>query len=247
MENYDLSNTTPKVLKHVDVYNRLYELIKDGTYPVGTQLPSEPELAEQMQVSRMTLRRSLALLEEDGLVSLVRGKGNFIKQSNLSAETRRLTGIQHPMLACCDGKYDSVELEFRIEIPTKSILESLNQKTAAVVLVDRWYKQGDDPVGYSLSLVPIESISQSGIDLNRTQELKEYLESTVYKSADNATSTFSYSTTGNFTAAKYTLSKKNAFIMIQDNLYHNNGDLLVNSKHYVPVDKFKIQIALKQD
>lgn len=32
-------------------------MIQDGVYPPGSQLPSEPELALQMDVSRMTLRR----------------------------------------------------------------------------------------------------------------------------------------------------------------------------------------------
>ncbi|MFQ8732363.1 MAG: GntR family transcriptional regulator [Enterocloster bolteae] len=62
-------------LKHVKVYNRLYSMIQDGVYPPGSQLPSEPELALQMDVSRMTLRRALALLQEDNLVINIRGEG----------------------------------------------------------------------------------------------------------------------------------------------------------------------------
>ena len=49
-------------LKHVRVYDRLYRLIQEGVYPPGSQLPSEPDLAAQMGVSRMTLRRALSLL-----------------------------------------------------------------------------------------------------------------------------------------------------------------------------------------
>ena len=60
-------------------------MIQEGVYPPGTQLPSEPELASRMGVSRMTLRRALSLLIDDGLVKNIRGKGNFIRaQENLS-------------------------------------------------------------------------------------------------------------------------------------------------------------------
>ncbi|MFI3326260.1 MAG: GntR family transcriptional regulator [Clostridia bacterium] len=246
MEGYNLSNETPKVLKHVEVYNKLYELIKDGTFPVGSQLPTEPELAEMMQVSRMTLRRSLALLQEDELVTLVRGKGNFIKKSTLTTDMRHLAGIQHPFRSCCDGKYDHIEIEFRIEVPTPAILEAMNYKTAAVVISDRWYMQDAECVGYSLSIIPIETISASGVDLNNTKELEEYLENSVYKLANTATSTFSYSTSGNFSASRHKLSQANAFILINDYLYEKNGDLMVYTKHYIPVDKFKIQISLTQ-
>ena len=54
----DVISEKAKKLKHVKVYNRLYSMIQDGVYPPGSQLPSEPELALQMDVSRMTLRSS---------------------------------------------------------------------------------------------------------------------------------------------------------------------------------------------
>ena len=73
----DVLSEKAKKLKHVKVYNRLYSMIQDGVYPPGSQLPSEPELALQMDVSRMTLRRALALLQEDNLVINIRGKGKF--------------------------------------------------------------------------------------------------------------------------------------------------------------------------
>ena len=44
-----------KKLKHVRVYDQLYEQILNGTYPAGSQLPSETLLSEHMGVSRMTL------------------------------------------------------------------------------------------------------------------------------------------------------------------------------------------------
>ena len=68
----DVLSEKAKKLKHVKVYNRLYSMIQDGVYPPGSQLPSEPELALQMDVSRMTLRRALALLQEDNLVINIR-------------------------------------------------------------------------------------------------------------------------------------------------------------------------------
>ena len=84
MEQDEVSEKVRK-LKHVKVYNRLYSMIQDGVYPPGSQLPSEPDLAQQMDVSRMTLRRALALLQEDDLVINIRGKGNFINETDPDA------------------------------------------------------------------------------------------------------------------------------------------------------------------
>lgn len=64
-------------LKHVKIYNELYELIQNGTYEPGSQLPSETTLSATMNVSRMTLRKALTLLREDGLIKDVQGVGHL--------------------------------------------------------------------------------------------------------------------------------------------------------------------------
>ena len=66
-------------LKHVKIYNELYELIQNGTYEPGSQLPSETTLSATMNVSRMTLRKALTLLREDGLIKDVQGVGHFVQ------------------------------------------------------------------------------------------------------------------------------------------------------------------------
>lgn len=46
----------------------LNKKIVDGTWPVGTLLPSEPDLAQELKVSRDTLRRALGELSQWGLL-----------------------------------------------------------------------------------------------------------------------------------------------------------------------------------
>lgn len=53
-------------LKHVRVYDQLYEMIQNGSFPPDSRLPSETILSAQLDVSRMTLRKALTLLQEDG-------------------------------------------------------------------------------------------------------------------------------------------------------------------------------------
>ncbi len=53
---------------------RLAEAIKLGVFAPGDRLPAERDLAELMQVSRMTLREALAALREAGFVETRRGR-----------------------------------------------------------------------------------------------------------------------------------------------------------------------------
>ncbi|MFH8836223.1 GntR family transcriptional regulator [Streptomyces sp. NPDC017868] len=60
--------------------------ITTGHLAAGTRLPSEPRLAAQYKVSTPTLRNALALLQAEGFIEKVHGKGNFVHRP-----LRRLT------------------------------------------------------------------------------------------------------------------------------------------------------------
>lgn len=64
-----------------EVLVRLREQILDGTYAVGTALPSEADLAVIHGVSRRTVRTALATLARQGQVESHRGSGWFVQPS----------------------------------------------------------------------------------------------------------------------------------------------------------------------
>jgi GntR family transcriptional regulator len=59
------------------VYLVLRENIRNGTYPVGGALPTEPELCDAFGVSRITVKRAMRNLAAEGLVLRQRGRGTF--------------------------------------------------------------------------------------------------------------------------------------------------------------------------
>ncbi|MGZ8581572.1 MAG: GntR family transcriptional regulator [Actinomycetota bacterium] len=59
------------------VRDDLLSRITSGRIPPGSKLPPEPELAEELGVSRPTLREALRSLEEDGFVTRTRGAGTY--------------------------------------------------------------------------------------------------------------------------------------------------------------------------
>lgn len=48
------------------------------SYPAGSRIPSEAELATAYHVSIVTVRKAVALLAERGLLEVIRGKGTFV-------------------------------------------------------------------------------------------------------------------------------------------------------------------------
>ncbi len=61
------------------VANQLTKAISDGLFRVGDRLPSERELAEQMGVSRPSIREAIQQLELMGMVESVHGGGTIVR------------------------------------------------------------------------------------------------------------------------------------------------------------------------
>jgi GntR family transcriptional regulator len=65
----------------------LLNLIEDGTFQPGEQLPSEADLAAQLGISRPTLREALHNLEQEGLIVRKHGVGTFVSRRTLILES----------------------------------------------------------------------------------------------------------------------------------------------------------------
>lgn len=74
------------------IADQLRGLIERGEYAVGTRLPPERELAQQLGVSRPSVREALIALEVEGLVEVRMGSGVYVltsdapRQRHVSAE-----------------------------------------------------------------------------------------------------------------------------------------------------------------
>jgi GntR family transcriptional regulator len=62
----------------VQVRDRLARAIHAEELPPGAQLPGEYELADRLAVGRSTVREALRLLEREGLIDVVRGRGRYV-------------------------------------------------------------------------------------------------------------------------------------------------------------------------
>ncbi|MCP3032589.1 GntR family transcriptional regulator [Halobacillus sp. A1] len=66
---------------YIQVLNHLEDEIKSGKWEVGTQLPTQKELADKYNVSLITVRQALTELNQMGYIDNIRGKGTFIKKN----------------------------------------------------------------------------------------------------------------------------------------------------------------------
>lgn len=75
-----------------EVADRLRDLIRAGRFPPSTRLPAERELAQQLSISRPSLREALIALEIDGTVEVRQGSGIYVLEGPPSGDASRPLG-----------------------------------------------------------------------------------------------------------------------------------------------------------
>lgn len=65
-------------LLYLQLETELKQKMLSGEYAVGERIPTEPELCEEYGVSRITVRRAVQDLVDEGLLKKVRGRGTFV-------------------------------------------------------------------------------------------------------------------------------------------------------------------------
>ncbi len=69
-------------LSRVPLYHQLYSILKDsildGTIALDARMPTEQQLSETFDVSRITAKRAMDELASEGLIARFRGKGSHV-------------------------------------------------------------------------------------------------------------------------------------------------------------------------
>lgn len=141
------------------IYHRLYVLIcegiKDGRYPPGELLPPEKTLAERYEVSRVSVRKALQHLVEDGLVSKRHGQGNIVVfGAQDAASENRVTGLIANLVA--QGvTFEAKTLFWGRVVPGKLVYEKLGVSIGSqCFLIRRVRSLNRMPVSYASIYLP---------------------------------------------------------------------------------------------
>lgn len=87
---------------HVPLYIQIKDYIRlniqAGVFPENSRIPSERQLAEQFQVSRLTVSKAINELIQEGLLHSHVGKGTFVSSTKIEQELRTLTSFTEEMI-----------------------------------------------------------------------------------------------------------------------------------------------------
>ncbi len=117
------------VMSRSPLYFQLYTVLRnaivDGKLQFECQMPSEQKLAEAFDISRITAKRAMDELAEEGLIARFRGKGSHVIYQYAPAPVRApLVGMLENLIEM--GKHTSVRvLSLEKKLPPPEIREQL--------------------------------------------------------------------------------------------------------------------------
>jgi GntR family transcriptional regulator len=151
-------------LRTVRLHEKIKELILNTD--AGDRLPSEPQLAKQLGVSRATLREAMRTFETEGLIRRQQGVGTFVVHPSRVIDTglevlesienlaRRL-GLQVAM--------GDLEIHRRTATATEAERLKLNPD-AEVVVFKRVIVVGNRPVAFLVDVLPSDVLPDEEIN-----------------------------------------------------------------------------------
>lgn len=142
---------------HLPAYMRLQRLLRNrveaGNPGPGQALPSERDLAKQLAVSRVTVRKAFAGLVQDGVLVPRRGAGTFVAE-RIVKPLSKITSFTEDLRAR-GLKPRSVFLERSVGEVTPEEAMALNLSPGSrVVRLYRLRYAGDEPLAVENSAIP---------------------------------------------------------------------------------------------
>ena len=84
------------------IYERIFETLREEIiqrkYNVGDRVPSEKELADEYNVSRITSKKALEMLAEERLIVRKPGRGSFVMEERGGFQLKDHLRVREPSI-----------------------------------------------------------------------------------------------------------------------------------------------------
>ena len=165
-----------KVPVYIQIHNEIRKEIESGKWAVGERIPSERQLSQDFDVSRMTLRQAIQTLVDEGILQRQVGSGTYVASSKVQEKMTGTTSFTE--ITESQGKRPSSKtVSYHVADPSISELEKLKLKEGDQVLrMERIRYADKQPICFEVATIPIGIVNS----LN-----KKDITSSLYKALED--------------------------------------------------------------
>lgn len=227
----------PIIPKYVQIYNQILNKIDNAEY--SHQIPSEKQLAQAFNCSRVTIRSALALLKEDKVIYSVKGEGNFINRAKSSSST----GIEvnrSLFTSSCNVTIDDSEIVMKHNDGT-AYSKKIFENTASYGSFNVWFKHDGQIIGNEFSIVT-ETALPENLNKHDQAALKKFINHEIYHNAAHIQVTMQQSLRKANTFHKKFFSNDDIMMLIEENLNNKDGQTFAQNKYYIPLKYLLVKL-----
>lgn len=114
-----------KLPLYEQIAQRFQTLILKGVLAPGGQMPSVRTLAVELSINPNTIQKAYSLLEQQGYIYPVKGRGNFVSESSALVQQEKESLLEDVRRLAEEGKELGI------------------QRTELIQVIDRIYRKGD--------------------------------------------------------------------------------------------------------
>lgn len=240
-------NRNSSVPIYHQIKEQILDAIADEQLKVGDLLPSERELVEHLNVSRMTIHRALSELAMSGQLQTRPGKGTYVQSAKLVQRLGRLAGFSADMRR--SGHTVSSRVLRNEVVPADAKLAELLQLQPGdpVVILERVRAVDDVPTGWDRSHLPASLCP----DITRFDFSNASLYDTLrreYKLNLSWARQTLEATLSNWREQQLLLVPEGAPILLGERTLYLDGDVIIEySKASYRADRYRYDIELVGD
>jgi len=224
----------------------LLGLIEAGTYRPGQQLPPQNQLADQLGISRMTLREALLSLEQQGVVISKHGIGTFVSPNyghRLESGLERLESVlelasrQALPIRCRDLRVE--------QVPADPEMAELLGVAAGTPLtqVYRAIAVGETPVAYMFDVTPAALLAPSDVDDNFDGSVLELLRRKSGLRIAQAVANITAVPADDGLSRTLGVPSQEALLLLEETLFDAAGAVVGYSRNYFVPDFFRFHVV----
>lgn len=227
---------------HSPLYKQLMRKLRadiaSGVYPVHSRIPSEQELCDKYQVSRVTVRKALAELTQEGLLNRQQGKGTFVGVPRLCKDLKDVNSF-HDACRLMNCTPSTRVIHAQLTYATEEDVRDLLCESDQVVETLRLRLADDTPVMLETNRFPLhyEYLLQEDLTGSLYGILQEHGIETNQAVHEIS---LTYATASQ---AKYLcVNEGDALLNLREIIYDQYGRPLHTSKQLIRGDRFTFRI-----
>jgi len=221
-------------------------LIDAGTYQPGDQLPSQAELADQLGISRLTLREALLALEQDGRIVLRHGIGTFVASGDarrLESGLERLESImelaaRQGLLAHCQGLVVGEEPAHEAEASALEVAPGTTLTT-----VRRAIAVDGVPVAYMVDSAPSTTLALGDVGDCFQGSVLDLIRGRANGHAERAVAAITAVNAGEELGELLQVRPDQPLLVLEETLFSSDGIPLDYSRNYFVPEFFRFHVV----